>query len=146
MITETQDRPYTEWNTVLVPDLGYVRVADADDLFLADYLFPGVVFRVYEHGDCIWPRIVAYVSVYKVHRCYGGPEEGGWYYDAYEHICSMPLRIHEGIKDVHAVMDFLRPRFKSTGDLGSVAGGDVYDFYLEAEPGENQTRERPRYE
>ena len=27
-----------------------------------------------------------YVNVYQRKRCYGGPEEGGWYYDAWEPI------------------------------------------------------------
>lgn len=29
-------------------------------------------------------RVTAFLSVYEVHRCYGGPEEGGWWYDAFE--------------------------------------------------------------
>lgn len=29
---------------------------------------------------------VFYVSIYEVARAYGGPEEGGWWYDAYEYI------------------------------------------------------------
>lgn len=30
-----------------------------------------------------------YVNVYQRRRCYGGPEEGGWYYDAWEPIEQM---------------------------------------------------------
>lgn len=30
-------------------------------------------------------RVTAFLSVYLVTRHYGGPEEGGWWYDAYEH-------------------------------------------------------------
>lgn len=28
-------------------------------------------------------RVTGYLSLYTVNRCYGGPEEGGWWYDAY---------------------------------------------------------------
>ena len=27
----------------------------------------------------------AFLSVYELNRCYGGPEEGGWWYDTWEH-------------------------------------------------------------
>ena len=26
------------------------------------------------------------VGVYHVDRCYGGPEEGGWWFDAWQHV------------------------------------------------------------
>ena len=32
-----------------------------------------------------------YVNVYHVSQLYGGPEEGGWYYDAGEPIASIPI-------------------------------------------------------
>lgn len=28
-------------------------------------------------------HVTGYLSLYTVNRCYGGPEEGGWWYDAY---------------------------------------------------------------
>lgn len=38
-------------------------------------------------------QITAYISAYKVSRCYGGPEEGGWWYDSYEWLkVSIPFR------------------------------------------------------
>lgn len=37
-----------------------------------------------DEGDFYQRPVIAYLSVYEVHRCYGGPEEGGWWYDAYE--------------------------------------------------------------
>ena len=29
-------------------------------------------------------KVLKFVNVYEVHRCYGGPEEGGWHYNAGE--------------------------------------------------------------
>lgn len=39
-------------------------------------------------------KIMTHVNVYEISRCYGGPEEGGWYYDHYEIIESVPLNVH----------------------------------------------------
>ena len=48
-----------------------------------------------------WPRPTClpphntplfYVTIYKVTRCYGGPEEGGWTYDRTDHLASRPVR------------------------------------------------------
>lgn len=36
-------------------------------------------------------RSVVYLSVYRLNRCYGGPEEGGWYYDNYEFEAATPF-------------------------------------------------------
>jgi hypothetical protein len=33
-----------------------------------------------------------YVNVYSVGRCYGGPEEGGWYYDCGDPTASHPVK------------------------------------------------------
>jgi hypothetical protein len=33
----------------------------------------------------------AWLSLYDVERCYGGPEEGGWWYDHWTHHMSIPL-------------------------------------------------------
>tara|TARA_R100001463_G_scaffold132168_1_gene192647 strand:+ start:129 stop:629 length:501 start_codon:yes stop_codon:yes gene_type:complete len=44
-----------------------------------------------------WPRgpqhpPLFYVTIYKVTRCYGGPEEGGWNYDHTDYLSSCPVR------------------------------------------------------
>lgn len=35
-------------------------------------------------GDKKFQVVTAFLVVYVVHRCFGGREEGGWWYDAYE--------------------------------------------------------------
>lgn len=37
--------------------------------------------------------MIVYVNAYEVTRHYGGPEEGGWWYDAGTPIASVPVRI-----------------------------------------------------
>lgn len=34
----------------------------------------------------------AFVSIYRHSQCYGGPEEGGWWYDRYELVGSKPFQ------------------------------------------------------
>lgn len=46
------------------------------------------VYRASEQGEVmnkVTRPITAYLSVYQLTRHYGGPEEGGWWYDAWEH-------------------------------------------------------------
>lgn len=35
---------------------------------------------------------ICFISVYSMGRQYGGPEEGGWYYNTYELVASVPMR------------------------------------------------------
>lgn len=61
---------------------------------------------------------VLYVNVYRVTRHYGGPEEGGWWYDAGEPLASVPIagvwvQQFEDVPGVHHLipavsLDFLR--------------------------------------
>ena len=152
---------------------------------------------IYAHGDgcnCLdctgnGPKIetqvrivVAFLSVYIVHRCFGGREEGGWWYDAFEHTgASFPYQAqitmewvsaddqpteneggewkHDGAAPTPADeptrvrVESVRSHYVSmygepnTEHRGSMAQRkDDYVFIHELEPGERETRERPRYE
>lgn len=89
-----------------------------------------------------------FVSMYAVSRHYGGPEEGGWWYDwkTFEKVrCTV----------VGARADALRlaSEFNATADEErdgpnrfSVIGGDDETYYVEQRPAEHQSTERPHYE
>src|SRR5262245_7305236 len=55
--------------------------------------------------------------VYEVDRGYGGPEEGGWWYDCGELVVSVPCRSSE---EAETVADQLRDRYPRSGLSGSV--------------------------
>lgn len=38
-------------------------------------------------------RRLKYINAYEVTRHYGGPEEGGWWYNHHEHVASVPVII-----------------------------------------------------
>lgn len=63
------------------------------------------------------------VTVYQVTRHYGGPQEGGWWWNRSEAVCTIPL-IRPGDPDeIEEVKAFLAPRFPDEGNISSVRGG-----------------------
>jgi hypothetical protein len=86
------------------------------------------------------------VSVYGVDRCYGGPEEGGWYYDAYQ-FAGVSERVD--IEEVDAAKERVlklfedeQPRYPISSVLSD---GPEYRALIEVKAGEHQTQGRPRY-
>jgi len=88
------------------------------------------------------PRV--YVNAYSVHRAYGGPEEGGWYYDAREPLASVPV-IDKG-DDVETVIRILTASLGWENPRGrySVVGGP--DFEIVVEAGEAKATEPRTYQ
>ena len=108
-----------------------------------------------------------YVSVYEVQRAYGGPEEGGWWYDAYQLVDTHPVATLEAAQKVK---EFLKNKLKTEneqrGPLDSSRGFDSLPegtedwqiprgfsgsaselvVIIEDEPGEHTTKEIPHYE
>jgi hypothetical protein len=84
-----------------------------------------------------------FVNVYELDRAYGGPEEGGWYFDAGQLILSrqVPVTAAESVRTA------LQERYPSTGKRYSViyAGGD-YSVCLEDHPGADYPEHTPHYE
>lgn len=89
-----------------------------------------------------------FVSVYMVTRCYGGPEEGGWWYDSYELRASLPIADYlEGAPSADEVEAFLRRIFgEGEGNRFSVLGGYGIHYCREYESGQSETKGRPTYE
>jgi hypothetical protein len=88
--------------------------------------------------------MTTYVSVYEVYRRYGGPEEGGWYYDEGYLVYESSFASAE---DAVTEAEWLRTAYPETGRYTSVAysGGD-YRVRVSRTPGNDYPAERPRYE
>ncbi|KEK23859.1 hypothetical protein [Bacillus gaemokensis] len=85
-----------------------------------------------------------YVSVYKVTREFGGHEEGGWWFDWYKCLETIPCKnkFSDEIKE-----DLLKEyNDVKHGDISFVLGGADVQVFIERRPAENETRERPMYE
>ena len=87
--------------------------------------------------------VTVYANVYAVTRHYGGPEEGGWWYDAGEPLHSQ--RVSGGDHD--ALEQNLNAMFaeEAWGDIGSVNGGVEIRVCFEASFAEAWPAERPVY-
>lgn len=87
-----------------------------------------------------------YVNVYEVTREYGGPEEGGWWYNDYECIYTEKVEKEQAEKTKNK----LRAEYGeySYGDIYSAAGGMEIVVLVEDEEGERDTGKvgAPRWE
>jgi hypothetical protein len=83
------------------------------------------------------------VGIYHVDRCYGGPEEGDWWFDAWQHVASrlVPEARWPTIK-----ADLLEECPDDGRPLSSVLSGGVTEVVLEGRVGQFTTKERPYYE
>lgn len=87
---------------------------------------------------------LVYINVYEVTRHYGGPEEGGWWYDWLHCVEVFPVResaaplMIEQLQDEHA--------HRNWGNISSVLGGQAVAVYTEDAPKQSETKERPYYE
>jgi hypothetical protein len=86
-----------------------------------------------------------FVNVYEVTRHYGGPEEGGWWYDWAECLEVYPVRDEEQGEQVKEWL-WENYKHKKYGDISSVLGGVDIRIYIEDEPKEYESTERPYYE
>jgi len=84
-----------------------------------------------------------FVNVYEVDRAYGGPEEGGWWYDCGRLVLSRQVTT----ADAESVRDALRVEYPHTGKSSSViySGGD-YSVCIDDAPGADYPEYTPHYE
>jgi len=102
-----------------------------------------------------WPddqRNPRFLSAYATTRHYGGPEEGGWWYNWNECLQTMSIPPCDD-EDLEAVLTSVIERWCEEygdeyhyGDIYSVLGGSEVWYSLEYHAGENQSNSRPRYE
>lgn len=81
------------------------------------------------------------VTIYEVTRHYGGPEEGGWWYNWYEPVHSESYRSFAQVEELRD--EWMK---RDEGDIYSVLGGRQHTVYAEETQYENATTERPHYE
>lgn len=95
--------------------------------------------------EAITPAI--YVNVYLVNREYGGPEEGGWYYDVGSIEESLRCRDEAHAKQVceRKTAQYNEENKNRRSDIGSVLSEGRYDVKQEAWAGEHWPAERPYY-
>jgi hypothetical protein len=95
-------------------------------------------------------RVPWHVSVYECDRAYGGPEEGGWWYDCGELKQTIPVMSDDiSDDDIDELIEMMRKVYPEQTDygIGSVLySGGAYEVYAEDKAGESYPKERPHYE
>lgn len=89
-----------------------------------------------------------YVSAYDVNRCYGGPEEGGWWYDVWEFVETLSAHTveHEAHIARGKLEDAEEVRKREDGrhhDRFSVLGGADREYLVESKPAQMDTTREP---
>jgi hypothetical protein len=91
-----------------------------------------------------------FVNVYLVDRVYGGPEEGGWWFDTGRFVEAYPVRGTRAkeLERLDYVKGLCDDRNEEEGnrDIGSVLSDGEYDCWIQDEPGSDFPTERPMYE
>lgn len=93
--------------------------------------------RRYPSHKYVW------VNVYTVRRLYGGPEEGGWYYDHYT--CVYSKRVKKRFASQCKDNLIKEHSYRKWGNISSVLGGQNVDVWIENHEAESATTERPYY-
>lgn len=88
-----------------------------------------------------------YVNAYAVSRNYGGPEEGGWYYDVGAPLASIPV-MNDAEEEAAKVklVGLFGPEYEKQRSRYSAAGGDDLEIYIEDACAAHWPTERPHYE
>ena len=85
-----------------------------------------------------------YVNTYEIDRAYGGPEEGGWWFDTGSIVKSVRCDTQD---EAEAMTDRRRLAHPNTGDASSVTyRGGEYRTRIEPVRGIDYPEHRPHYE
>ena len=98
---------------------------------------------------CSCSNGLRWVNAYLVDRCYGGPEEGGWWFDSGESIATVPMSPGTSEADAEREVERLRRIFSDEGsdrDRSSVLGGPNLEVWIEDHQGRDFPEARPHYE
>lgn len=89
-----------------------------------------------------------YLNAYELERCYGGPEEGGWWFDSGTPVLSYWVGGHP--KDLATALQIIYSQWEeavaTSREYTSVLGGLEIEVRLEDHPAKYFPEETPRYE
>ena len=93
-----------------------------------------------------------YVNVYELDSLYGGPEEGGWWYDVGTPFLSLKVEGYDRAGDIIDLAVALREQYEDNGNRRSTVYRVVedkptdYRVRIETGPAKAWPEETPRYE
>ena len=94
-----------------------------------------------------------YVTLYETNRVYGGPEEGGWWFDTGEPLfdshnkCFSTVEETKNYVNSQELIDYLKELNEGRLEIGSVNSDGYFQFYIDDESFPKAFPEvRPHYE
>jgi hypothetical protein len=79
-----------------------------------------------------------YVTLYVITSAYGGPEEGGWYYDHYDYECWFEVPTgHNQQAKIRQAKKLLQEMYEDAPFY--------YEIFVEKKIGSHDTKEKPIY-
>ena len=92
-------------------------------------------------------RYVMYVNLVEIDQGYGGPQEGGWYYDITTPVATIPvIDAGSAIKAIELLITFAKDQYGDERPRYSAAGGKDASIYFDDSPAKSEPEERPHYE
>jgi len=90
-------------------------------------------------------RIFWWVNVYDMDRCFGGPEEGGWWYDVGTNLASFARLTRKGAEELRERLRNAWPTGEGMGSRYSMAytGEGDYNICIEKTKGKDFNDYRP---
>jgi len=130
----------------VVPQMPEVLASNIKGVELAQLFINAIdAFRESEQPVCRW-----YVSIYEYDRAYGGPEEGGWYYECGQPMTDFQLSFEDKENAIlyGAFLDekILPGMNEGRPPIGSVLSRGRYSVVIETEPPKAYPDHKPRYE
>ncbi len=88
-----------------------------------------------------------YVNAYDTNRSYGGPEEGGWWYDTGIPLASVPVTSDKSEENMKAYLHIMfDQQYAANHPIGSVLCEGQLAIYVEEHIAADFPTERPHYE
>lgn len=107
-----------------------------------DSFIGGTAFVMNDNPQRRW-----YVNAYEQDRAYGGPEEGGWWFDWGTPLASIPVHNLEEAKQAYDLLyDRLSEEYDDGRDIHSVLHSGSLAIRTEIDVAEMYPEETPRYE
>jgi plasmid replication initiation protein len=90
------------------------------------------------------------LAFYELDRCYGGPEEGGWWYDVGQYVRPLAIVANEEqayklANRANDLLDFLQRKKRGIGSMAYSGGRHRVEVYLNEAP-KYWPEVRPHYE
>jgi hypothetical protein len=121
----------------------WISVVDLDGSYASDQLRMWITMDTFREQELPTER---WLNAYHVTRQFGGPEEGGWWYNDREPLESCKIETDDQIDPLMATLITKHAHLHDERPLGSVLSGGKVEILTENHPGRHTPERVPHYE